>query len=168
MVVVSGFLGYLVCSYQTRPEVGTLRQSPPPLIIEVPVPVEVIKEVEIEVVKEVPVKLRHFSSVAELKDWLQQVEPEIPLIANPEGIFNLQGYCEDAAMYLQDEAMEAGYKMNVEVLGRDQYQRWYGEPPDEGELHAVNSAIIGNEFWFVDFLKDKVWLAAYLDDPGVK
>jgi len=157
LVFISGFLGYLLGSYQAQPEVGTLRQPPPPLTIEVPVLVEVVKEV--------PVKPRHFSSVAELKDWLQQVERKIPLTANSEGIIDLQGVCEDVAMYLQDEAIEAGYKMNVEVLGRDQYQRWYGERPDEGDLHAVNSAIIGNEFWFVDFLKDKVWLAAYLDDP---
>ena len=123
---------------------------------------QVIKEVE--VVKEVPIKLRHFESAQELEDWLQQVDGRITLKTNSEGIVQLRGVCEDVAIYLQDEAIEDGYKMSIEVLGRDQYHRWYGEWLDDGRLHAVNT-IIGNEVWFIDFLADKVWLGAYLDDP---
>ena len=125
--------------------------------------VEVIREVEI--IKEVPVKLRHFESVQELKDWLQQVPKRVHLVANSEGVIQLQGVCEDVAIDLQDRAIEDGYKMSIEVLGRDEYYKWYGEWLDEGQLHAVNSTIIGNDFWFIDFLAEKVWLGAYLDDP---
>ncbi len=171
IVVVSVYLGYLIGSNWVEPEV-TVPQ--PPKIIGVEVPVEVVREVEVikevevvrevEVIKEVPVKLRNFESVQELKDWLQQVDRRIRLKANSEGIIQLQGVCEDVAMYVQDRAIEDGYKMSIEVLSKDEYHRWYGEWLNEGRLHAVNSAITGNEFWFIDFSSDKVWLAAYLDD----
>ena len=139
---------------------GSFTVVPPPVP---PLEEEVIKVVE--VVKEVPIKLRHFESVQELKDWLQQVDRRVRLKANSEGIIYLRGICEDVAMYLQDEAIEAGYKMSIEMLGRDEYHKWYGEWLDKGRLHAVNSTIIGNEVWFIDFSSEKVWLAAYLDDP---
>ena len=167
--MVSVFLGYLIGSNHMQPEVVTVSEPLPAKIIKVEVPVEIVKEVEVikqvEVVKEVPIKLRHFESVQELKDWLQQVDKRIPLRANSEGIIHLRGVCEDVAMCLQDRAIEDGYKMSIEVLSRDEYHRWYGEWLDEGRLHVVNSTIIGNEFWFIDFSSDKVWLAAYLDDP---
>lgn len=154
-----------------QPEVVTVPEPLPPKIIAVEVPVEVVKEVEVEVitevevVKEVPVKLRHFESVQELKDWLQQVDRRIRLRADSEGIIHLQGVCEHVAMHLQDRAIEDGYKMSVEMLSRDEHHKWYGEWLEEDQLHAVNSAIIGNEVWFIDFSSDKVWLGAYLDDP---
>lgn len=169
IAAVALFLGYLIGSNHMQPEVVTIPEPLPPKIIKVEVPVEVVKEVEVikevEVVKEVPIKLRHFESVQELKDWLQQVDGQIRLRANSDGIIHLRGACEDVAMYLQDRAIEDGYKMSIEVLSRDEYHRWYGDWLDEGRLHAVNSTIIGNEFWFIDFSSDKVWLAAYLDDP---
>jgi len=87
------------------------------------------------------------------------------LVANSEGIIQFRGICEDVAMYLQDRAIEDGYKISIEILGREEYYKWYGEELDEGQLHAVNSAIMGNECWLIDFLVDKVWLGAYLDDP---
>ncbi len=169
IVVVSVFLGYLIGSNPMPPEVVTVPEPLPAKIIKVEVPVEIVKEVEVikqvEVVKEVPIKLRHFESVQELKDWLRQVDGQIRLRANSEGIIHLRGVCEDVAMYLQDRAIEDGYKMSIEMLSRDEYRKWYGEWLDEGRLHAVNSAITGNEVWFIDFSSDKVWLAAYLDDP---
>ena len=124
--------------------------------------VEVLREVE--VIKEVPVKLRHFESVQELKDWFQQVDKRVTM-ASSGGVTELRGGCEDVAIDLQDKAMGDGYKMSIEVLGRDEYHKWYGEWLEKDRLHAINSVIIGNEFWFIDFLADKVWLGAYLDDP---
>ena len=173
IVVVSVFIGYLIGSNHMPPEVVAVPEPLPAKIIEVEVPLEIVKEVEVEVevikevevVKEVPIKLRHFESVQELKDWLRQVDGRIRLRANSEGIIHLRGVCEDVAMCLQDRAIEDGYKMSVEMLSRDEYRKWYGEWLNEGRMHAVNSAITGNEVWFIDFSSDKVWLAAYLDDP---
>jgi len=163
------FFGYLIGSNSIQPEAVTVPEPLPPEIIEVEVPVEVVQEVEVikevEVVKEVPVELRQFESIQELKDWLQQVDRRIPLRANSEGVIQLRGICEDVAMYLQDRAIEDGYKMSMELLGRDEYHKWYGERLDKGQLHAVNSVIIGNEVWFIDFSSDKVWLGVYLDEP---
>lgn len=169
IVVASVFFGYLIGSTSTTSEAGTVIKPIPPQVIEIEVPVEVVKEVEVikevKVVEEVPIKLRHFETVQELKDWLQQLDGRVVLKANAEGIIKFQGICDDVAMYLQDRAIEGGYKMSIEVLSRSEYHRWYGEWLDEDQLHAVNSAIIGNEIWFIDFTSDKVWLAAYLDDP---
>jgi hypothetical protein len=126
----------------------------------------VIKEVEVtrwvEVIKEVPVKLRNFESVQELKDWLQG-PMRIHLVANSEGVVNLEGVCGEVAISLQDRAIEDGYKMSIETLDRGQYYKWYGEWLKKDQLHAINMAIIGNEAWFIDFLADKrVWVGALI------
>ena len=142
----------------------TVEEPAPPQIQE-PVIKEVVVTKIVEVVKEVPVKLRHFESVQELKDWLKQVPMRLHLKANSEGVIELQGVCEDVAIDLQDRAIEDGYKMSIEALDRGQYHKWYGEWLEKDRLHAINSVVIGNEFWFIDFLADKVWLGAYLDDP---
>jgi len=131
-------------------------------------PEEEVREVvvikTVEVTREIPAQLRHFESVRELEDWLQWDNVRITLTADSDGMVGLHGICGDIAMCLQDRAIEDGYKLSIELLGRDEYHKWYGEWLDRGQLHAVNSAFIGNEVWFIDFATEKVWLAAYLDD----
>lgn len=149
---------------QNRPPVRLIEyiQEDNPVSILFEVPIEV--EVPVEVIREVPVKLRWFESIEELKTWLGQIDKlPISLKPNPDGVTQLWGACEDVAIFLQDRAEEDGYKMSIEMLGESEYFKWYGERLDEGQLHAINSAIIGNEVWFIDLWGDKVWPAVYLD-----
>ena len=127
-----------------------------------PIEVEVPVEKEVEVIREVPVELQWFESIEELKTWLGQIDL-IRLKPDPEGIIQLRGICEDVAMFLLDEAEKDGYKVSFEILGESKYLKWYGKRLNEGQLHAINSAIIGNEVWFIDLGGDKVWVGAYLD-----
>ena len=114
---------------------------------------------QVEVIKEVPVKLKDFESIGQLREFLDQDDTDSRLVA--KGVIYLQGSCEDRALQLQNRAMDAGYKMSIQVLGK--LYNNDGQYYFVGRLHAICSVIIGNEFIFIEPSTDECWIGAYLD-----
>lgn len=108
-------------------------------------------------------KLRYFESTDELKAFLEESDVDQRIYIAAEQDFRNYD-CEDFAIALRDAALSKGFHMNIQALWR--YRR-----PDTGELittggsegHALNSAIINNELYFIEPQTDAFWLAAYLD-----
>jgi len=146
-------------------------------------PVEIIKEVPVEVkiyqdkIVEVPViktimeyhteylpgepewqTARPFASVEEMATWLTDNRLPLVLIADSNGEISLNGQpsnplydCDDYAGELQRRALKDGFIMNVEL-------DWKG-----GRLHALNSAIIGNDWYFIEPQTSEFWRRIGLD-----
>ena len=59
--------------------------------------------------------------------------------------------CDDFAYYVWVEAHKVGFLMSVET----DYQK--------GELHALNSTIIGNNVYYIESQNGMIWLFCYRD-----
>ena len=127
-------------------------------VVETVVEKKIIKEVPfieyIEIEKEVPVELKPFESEAELAAWLDTDRTnELPYIKD---LFE----CENFALTLINHALKDGHHLSFQVLKN--YTR-----PDTSEFtkgpHAVNSAIIGNDIYFIDPQTDEFWVAYILE-----
>lgn len=153
----------------------------------VEVPVETIKEVMVSVVKEVPVieikevpvevvktitnevevvklqQLQNFSSLEELTKWVNQYNAPVVIVADSDGTVRFNNRCGLVAQQMQAQAMKEGYLVNVEIIGSTEYQKWYGEPLPYNVTHAVLSAIIGNEVYYIEPSTKKIWLANILN-----
>ena len=131
------------------------------VIDEVRVPVEV----PVEVIVEKPVLLADWESVEELALFLEEdrTDSHIYLKMGKDGEISLEGMCEDFAIQLRDRAMLKGKHLSIEILTRQEIREHYGIRTPTGVLHAINVAIIGNEYWYVEPQTDEMWLAGYLD-----
>jgi hypothetical protein len=87
---------------------------------------------------------KNFPSLEALQDWL--AEDDTDSREYIEGEFD----CDDFALMLQQHAFEDGYKIDL------QYS-------DNGDLHAMNSTIIGNYLYFIEPQSDEVTLAGRVD-----
>lgn len=95
--------------------------------------------VEVEVVREVPQRLIEFSSLEELKEWLERNDVDSRIPSYP-------GFdCDDYAYQLQKNAAKDGYIISTELI------------IENGELHMLNSALIGNDIYFIEPQDDEVW-----------
>lgn len=123
-----------------------------PIYIERIVEVETIKEVEIIV--EVPIELRDFESVEELREWLTK-----------ECTFTLSGKdidCDNYALELQQRGLKDGYLLNFEAILPDEYNKLFKKLKIDG-LHAMNSAIIGNTFYYIEPQTREIAWGGFLD-----
>lgn len=59
--------------------------------------------------------------------------------------------------------MAIGRYLSIQVLDQSEYQKWYGVPVIPDIYHAICMARIGNEFWYIEPINDKYWLALNLD-----
>jgi len=87
---------------------------------------------------------KNFPSLEALQDWL--AEDDTDSHEYIEGEFD----CDDFALMLQQHAFEDGYKIDMQYSDND-------------DLHAMNSTIIGNYFYFIEPQKDEVTRAGYVD-----
>lgn len=139
-------------------------------VVEIPVYKTIVEEVikEIVVVEEVYRSLSDWLSIEELDDFLRtdNINDIRILVANQDGIINLNGQCEDFAFQLRERAESIGKRLDTEILNIYDYQRWYGNRPNNitaYDGHYICKAVIGNEVWFVEPSDDSRWLAYYLD-----
>lgn len=114
------------------------------------------KEVEVEIVKEIPMEVREFESLEELTQFLEIDDTDSQIILYPirgsGGGISSKGICDYYALQLQGRALEAGYLMSTEII------RKHDEP------HMINSAVIGNEVYFIEPQTDEAWLWGCRED----
>lgn len=131
-----------------------------PMLVEVPieVPVEVEVEKRVETIVTVPIKLYDFASVKELENWLNS-RPE-PVLA----LFKASYDCEDVARKMINEAMDDGYYMWMQIVEGPYYSPVSRELLcKSGEAHALCSAIIENDYYFIEPTMKEYWMAYKVD-----
>lgn len=132
-----------------------------------PVETIVYEEVEKPVVQKVEVlqKIAPFESLASLEQWLGNTAVinigfSIAGQNGPDTRFD----CDDYATGLQAKALQDGYLISVEVIRPAEYNALFQQKQlPEGEIHAINSAIIGNEVYFIEPQTKEVAFAVYID-----
>ena len=102
--------------------------------------------------------LQDWDSVLELQCFLEL--DDAPLVLKSGESFS--GQCENYAFQLRDRAREWGRLLDVEILTPREFKKYYGK---RGGYHAINKAIIGNEWWYVDVSGKelKLWHPLNLD-----
>ena len=103
-------------------------------------------------------ELTDWESVAELMDFLEADDTSEFIVFIEKATF--EGQCEDYAMQLRDRATAKGRYLSLDVLTPSEYRHWYQE---KGDYHMINSAIIGNEVWYIEPSDDRIWHALNLD-----
>ncbi|MBA7660519.1 hypothetical protein ES703_68521 [subsurface metagenome] len=128
----------------------------------------VYKQVEKPVVKEVEVSrpLLQFESIADLKQWLSNVNLiEIGFSVIDQNNNNITKFdCDDYARRLQDRALQDGYMISFEVIRHAEYNSLFKEKKIPiGAIHAINSVIIGNGVYYIEPQTQETVLVANLD-----
>ena len=169
-VVIASLSGFFLGGYVSE-------IAAEPEVIELPVEIEVVKWKEpekeviyleaapitetVEVIVEVPMGLRNFENTEELEKWLEDnyVDHAVMLYM---GVKKFD--CDDYALRLIKDAKADGFQLWFQVLPPS-YKR-----PDTGEritksneAHALCSAIIGNELYFIEPQTDEYWFVAEVD-----
>jgi len=122
-------------------------------VIEKVVPIE---KVIVERV-EVPVKLRDFETLEKLEQWLEETGIRVQFGGN---LFD----CDNYALGLQQKAINDGYLMSFEAIRADEYNKLFkANKLTPGELHAINSVIIGNDVYYIEPQTREVVLVGHLD-----
>ncbi|MBA7613975.1 hypothetical protein ES703_21236 [subsurface metagenome] len=145
------FVGAYIGQETSEPEVVTEVQYE---VKYVERPDKIVEKImEVEVIKEVPREIREFESLQELKQFLEDDDTNEILrlypIKGTGGVISFTGPCDYYALNLQRRALEAGYLMSIEIIEKD------------NEPHMINSAIIGNEVYYIEPQTDEVWLWGY-------
>lgn len=133
-------------------------------------PVEkiVYKPVEKPVIKEIEVQrpLLQFENLAELKQWLSNVKlidmhfSVVDEIGNSIPKFD----CDDYARRLQDWALQEGYIISFEVIRHTEYNSLFTQKKlPVGDIHAINSVIIGNSVYYIEPQTQEIVFVANLD-----
>ncbi len=117
---------------------------------------EVVVEKEVVLEKEIVVEktaeLREFASLEELEEWLANDNTDALrlIFGDKEGMRKDTNFdCDDYALGLQKAAEKDGFRLSVQIDTRKQ--------------HALNSAFIGNNVYFIEPQTDEVWFEAYRD-----
>ena len=115
----------------------------------------------VEQVKRVPIKLRNFSDLKELKQWLEDKENVTTVRFQSS---NVTVDCDDYALEMQRKALADGYIMSFEIIGHSEYNALFKtELPPSQSLHAINLAIIGNDAYYIEPQTSEVVFTAHLD-----
>lgn len=133
-------------------------------------PVEkiVYQQVENPVVKEVEVSrpLLHFENTNDFKQWLSNVNLiEIGFSVIDQNNNNITKFdCDDYARSLQDKALQDGYIISFEVIRSAEYNSLFREKKIPiGAIHGINSAIIGNEVYYIEPQTKEIVFVANID-----
>lgn len=107
--------------------------------------------------------LDDWDSLLELQCFLALDDAPLVLVADKTGRIELQGQCEDFAFQLRDRAETWGRRLEVEILTPYEMYEYYHKR--EAGYHAINKAVIGNEWWYVDVsgTEYKLWHPLNLD-----
>ena len=106
--------------------------------------VEKVVEREVEVIVEVPIELRDFESVEELREWLGE-ECHFIIFGAKDKVYD----CDNHSLWLQKKGLKDGYLVNYEAIMPDEYNKYFKNMEIDG-LHAINSVIIGNDFYYIE------------------
>ena len=113
-------------------------------------------------VQRLPARLRNFSDLGELEQWLVAVAATTTTVyfQTPEAPVD----CDDYALAWQSRALADGYILSFAVISRSEYSAVFGRelPPGRG-LHAINLAVIGNYAYYIEPQTGEIALAAQLD-----
>jgi len=129
-------------------------------IVYTPVKEPVVKEVEVSR------PLLHFENISNLKQWLSNVNLiEIGFIVIDQNNNNISKLdCDDYARSLQDKALQDGYIISFEVILSAEYNSLFKEKRiPAGAIHAINSAIIGNEVYYIEPQTKEIVFVANID-----
>jgi hypothetical protein len=109
-----------------------------------------------------PADLRYFSDLDEMEQWLATAITEVTSV-----YFQSPGSevdCDDYALDLQRKALADGYIISFQVVRGSEYNTLFkSKLPSAQTLHAINSAIIGNNVYYIEPQIGEVVFAAYLD-----
>ena len=94
----------------------------------------------------IPQPMRHFTTKAELKQWLRNDDTD-KMVYEAFGKVD----CDEFAYALQARAYSSGYLISVEWTYVN------------GQLHVQNAALIGNEVYLIEPQNDNVTYFNYLD-----
>ena len=133
-------------------------------------PVEkiVYEQVEKPVVKEVEIErtLTYFENMGDLEQWLDGVNlVQIGFNVIDQNNNNITKFdCDDYARSLQDKALQDGYIISFEVIRASEYNSMFKEKKlPAGAIHAVNSAIVGNEVYYIEPQTKEIIFVANID-----
>ncbi|GAJ18630.1 unnamed protein product, partial [marine sediment metagenome] len=111
--------------------------------------------------------LREFQSLEELEQWLENIGVlDIGFdVVDKETGQHIQTFdCEDYALRLQEKALRDGYIISFEIIHSAEYNALFKQkrmPADT--IHAINSAILGNEVYYIEPQTHEIAFVAYLD-----
>ena len=121
----------------------------------------VYKTEYVDVIRHVPIELRNFSTLEELKKWLNE-NNQLDSIRFQQN--NALSDCDDFAVELQQKALADGYIISFEIIKGIEYNELFiGQLPTEQSLHAINLSIINNDVYYIEPQTCEVVHAAYLD-----
>ena len=138
------------------------------MVVYEPVEKIVYKPAEEPVIKEIEVQrsLLQFESLAELKQWLSNVKLiDIHFTVVNEIGNSVQKFdCDDYARRLQDWALQEGYIISFEVIRHTEYNSLFTQKRlPVGDIHAINSVIIGNSVYYIEPQTQEIIFVANLD-----
>jgi hypothetical protein len=115
----------------------------------------------VDVIREVPTKLRNFTTLRELEQWINgEIRTATLRFSTESKIID----CDDYAFEMQQEALADGYIISFQIISRSEYNEMFAASLPEGQsLHAINLAIIGNSVFYIEPQTGEVVHAAYLD-----
>lgn len=121
----------------------------------------VIKTEYVDVIRHVPVELRNFSTLEELKQWLNEKNQPASIRFQQN---NTLSDCDDFAVELQQKALADGFIISFEIIKGIEYNELFiTRLPTEQSLHAINLSIIDNDVYYIEPQTGEVVHAAYLD-----
>jgi len=120
---------------------------------------DIIHYVDREVIKEVivekSIELGEFTSVAELRAWLDEddTDEHVYLVAGEDGVLRPSDKydCDDYALQLQSRAAKSGFVMSVTIIEK------------QDKPHMINLASIGNDIYYIEPQTDQVWFHSHKD-----
>ncbi len=145
MIIITS--AFFMAGFEVRDKY--FRPEPEKVFVEIiiyppPTPPEIIIET-IEVIKEVPIPIvpREFKNMTEIAEFIKDL--------NIEEFVEPDWDCDDYAYFVWSVAMRDGYFMSFE----SDYKK--------GQLHALNSTVVGNKVYFIEPQEGKIWLYGLLD-----
>ena len=124
------------------------------------VEIPVIEVKYVERVTSVPVKLRNFTDLEELKQWMEgRKNVTTVYFQAPDTIID----CDDYALELQQRALVDGYVMSFQIIEPDKYNSLFENKLPPNTLHAINLVLIGNTAHYIEPQTGEIAFAAHLD-----
>jgi hypothetical protein len=122
---------------------------------------KVIETAYVDVIHQVQTKLKNFTSLSELEDWLMTVYAQATIRFKQTG---MPIDCDDYAFEMQQKALGDGFIMSFDIISVKEYNELFAIPLSETQaLHAINLAIIGNSVFYIEPQTGETVHAAYLD-----
>ena len=138
-------------------------QVPVPYKVEVPITKYVEKEVE--VIKEVPLELEDWSSLEELKQFLEEHGDEfvVHALAGKDGVFQFENQCAGFAVGCRELAAQYGKNLEIQNLNHMEYKRIFDRELEANKYHAVCMAIVSDsELYYIEPYDFLVRLGCYI------